>query len=410
MTTCTRHTTRTLAVALGTAVLACAGACSDPHAAVRTAGEVRKVAVASVERTDLSRTLTLAAEFRPFQEIDVHAKVAGYLKAIHVDVGDRVKAGQLLAVLEVPELQDEIQVDEATVNHSAEEINRARADVDRAESGHEVAHLGATRLAAVLKNRPNLVAQQDIDDAAAHDRMAEAQVATAKAALAAAHQQLAASKARAGRTRTLLEYTRITAPFDGVVTHRYADTGAMIQAGTASQTQAMPVVTLSHNDRLRLTIDVPESAVSRIRVGAPVEVRVDAIGRTFPGTVARFANKLNVDTRTMRTEVDVANRDLVLVPGMYAKASIALERANGVLAVPVQALDRTEDAASVLVVTDGKIERRAVKTGLESPDLVEVRSGLEAGELVVIGSRSQLRPGQAVASAKSGTGAAQRIQ
>ena len=141
-----------------------------------------------------------------------------------------------------------------------------------------------------------------------------------------------------------------------------------------------------------------------------MEVRVDAIGRTFPGTVARFANKLNVDTRTMRTEVDVANRDLVLVPGMYAKASIALERANGVLAVPVQALDRTEDAASVLVVTDGKIERRAVKTGLESPDLVEVRSGLEAGELVVIGSRSQLRPGQAVASAKSGTGAAQRIQ
>ena len=133
MTTCTRHTTRTLAAALGTAVLACAGACSGPQAAARTAGEAPKVAVASVERTDLSRTLTLAAEFRPFQEIDVHAKVAGYLKAIHVDVGDRVKAGQLLAVLEVPELQDEIQLDEATVNHSAEEINRARADVDRAE-------------------------------------------------------------------------------------------------------------------------------------------------------------------------------------------------------------------------------------------------------------------------------------
>jgi RND family efflux transporter MFP subunit len=368
------------------------------------------VAVTPVERTDLSRTLTLAAEFRPFQEIDVHAKVAGYLKAIHVDVGDRVKTGQLLAILEVPELHDEMVQDEATVNRSAEEINRARADLDRAESGHEVAHLGATRLAAVLKNRPNLVAQQDIDDAAARDRMAEAQVATAKAALAAAQQQLAASKASANRTKTLLEYTRITAPFDSVVTHRYADTGAMIQAGTSSQTQAMPVVKLSENDRLRLTIDVPESAVSRIRVGAPVDVHVDAIGKTFPGIVARFANKLNTDTRTMQTEVDVPNKDLVLVPGMYAQASIALDQQKAVLAIPVQALDRAEDATTVLTVTDGKVQRRTIKTGLESPDRVEVTSGLREGELVVVGSRSQLRPGQVVTPAPTSTATAQRSE
>src|SRR5262245_6328972 len=321
---CTRHRCRPLAtVVLAAGVLTGASGCSGPHAAARTSAGVPNLAVASIERTDLSQTLTLAAEFRPFQEIDVHAKVAGYLKAIHVDVGDRVKAGQLLALLEVPELRDDVQQDEATVNRSAEEINRARADLDRAESAHEVAHVGATRLAAVMKNRPNLVAQQDIDDAAARDRMAEAQVATAKAALAAAQQQLAASKAGASRTKTLLEYTRITAPFDGVVTHRYADTGAMIQAGTSSQSQAMPVVKLSDNTRLRLIIDVPESAVAHVHVGAPVDVHVDTIGKDFPGTVARFANKLNPDTRTMQTEVDVANNDLVLVPGMYARASLA---------------------------------------------------------------------------------------
>src|SRR5262245_20549940 len=287
-------------VSLGTigAALLAAIACSGSRAASRTTAELSTVAVVRAERGDLSQTLTLAAEFRPFQEIDVHAKVAGYLKAIYVDVGDRVKAGQLLAVLEIPELLDELQQSEAAVQHSAEEINRAQADLDRAESAHEIAHLVSTRLAAVLKSRPNLVAQQDIDDAAARDRMAEAQVATAKAALAGAQQQLAVSKATANKSKTLLEYTRITAPFTGVVTHRYADTGAMIQAGTSSQSQAMPLVKLSQNDLLRLTIRVPESVVSRVRIGEPVEVRVDAVGRTFPGTVARFAHKVDPDTRT----------------------------------------------------------------------------------------------------------------
>ena len=147
-----------------------------------------------------------------------------------------------------------------------------------------------------------------------------------RAALAAAEQQLAVSKATANKTHTLLEYARITAPFAGVITHRYADTGAMIQAGTSSQTQTMPVVQLSENDRLRLIIQVPESAVSHIRVGEPVDVRVESLGRTFPGVIARFAGKVNAETRTMETEVDVQNANLTLVPGMYAYASIALER------------------------------------------------------------------------------------
>jgi len=383
------------------AVILCAAAlapaCSRSHAASPPAQTDRPtVAVARVQRADLSQALTLAAEFRPFQEIDVHAKVAGYLKAIYVDVGDRVKAGQLLAVLEIPELQDDARQDEATVQRSAEEINRARADLERAESAHEIAHLASARLAGVLKARPNLVAQQEIDEAAARDRIAEAQTATAKAALASAQQQLAVSAAIANKTKTLLEYTRITAPFDAVVTHRYADTGAMIQAGTSSQTQAMPVVRLSANDRLRLTIAVPESAVARIRVGEPVDVRVDAVKRTFAGTVARFAGKVNADTRTMATEVDVANKDLTLVPGMYAYASIALDSAKGVLTIPVQAVDRGDAGASVLVVDHGLVQRRAVTIGLEAPDRVEVTTGVADGDMVVVGNRSQLRVGTEV--------------
>src|SRR5579864_3211644 len=185
-----------LAVVLGGAVVLglLAGGCTS-RAATPVGGDVPTVAVAKVERGDLSQTLTLAAEFRPFQEIDVHAKVAGYLKAIYVDVGDRVHTGQLLATLEIPELRDELQQDEAAVRRSAEEIKRAQADLNRTESAHAVAHLSATRLEGVMKERPNLVAQQDIDDAQGRDRVAEAQVATAQATLAAAEQQLEVSKA-----------------------------------------------------------------------------------------------------------------------------------------------------------------------------------------------------------------------
>lgn len=397
----------TILTAGAVALAACTGCSSTRAAGSPASAAPPAVAVARVARGDLTQTLTLAAEFRPFQEIDVHSKVAGYVKSIAVDVGDRVKAGQLLAVLEIPELQDEIRQDEAAVRRNAEEIRRAKADLERAESAHQVAHLASTRLAGVIKDRPNLVAQQDVDDATARDRMAEAQVATAQAAIAAAEQQLEVSKATQTRTQTLFAYARITAPFDGVVTHRYADTGAMIQAGTASQTQTMPIVRLSENRLLRLTIPVPESAVTHIRLGESVDVRVEALGRTYPGKIARFAGRLNADTRTMETEVDVSNANLELIPGMYASADIALERISGALIVPVQALDRDEQKATVMVVTGGQTERREVKTGLELPDRVEVTAGLSENELVVVGSRSQLKAGTAVTPKVSETQAAE---
>ena len=373
----------------------CAAACSRPQA--HAANEPPAVAVARVTRGDLARVLTVAAEFRPNQEIDVHAKVAGYLKSINVDVGDRVKPGQLLAVLEIPELQDEMQQDEAGVKRATEEVNRAQADLERAEAAHDATHLASSRLVAVSKTRPNLIAQQDLDEASGRDRVSEAQVSTAKAALASAREQLEIAKANQSKTRTLFAYARITAPFEGVITHRYADTGAMIQAGTSSQTQTMPLVRLSQNNVLRLIIPVPESAVSRIRLHAPVDVHVESLGRTFAGTVARFSDRLDGDTRTMRVEVDVPNPTLELVPGMYAQASIALDQATDALTIPVQAIDRTEKGASVVVVSrQGAVERRDVELGLETADRVAVTRGVDAGDLVVTGNRAQLKAGEIV--------------
>lgn len=373
-----------------------AGACSRPQAKTRAA-DVPTVAVAKVTRGDLSRRLTVAAEFRPYQEIDVHAKVSGYLRSIAVDVGDRVKQGQLLAVLEVPELQDELHQDEALVQRASEEIHRAQADLERAESAHEMAHLGSTRLASASAARPNLIARQDLDEAVGRDRIAEAQVSTAKAGLASAGRQHEVAIANQAKTRTMFAYARITAPFAGVITRRYADTGAMIQAGTSSQTQTLPLVKLSQNTLLRLIIPVPESAVSRIHEHETVDVRVESIGKTYPGTLARLSQRLDSDTRTMGVEVDVANPTLELVPGMFAQASIALDEVKGALLVPIQAIDRVSDKARVLVVNgDRTIEPREVRLGLETADRVVVTSGLSEGDLVVTGNRAQFKRGTVV--------------
>jgi RND family efflux transporter MFP subunit len=355
------------------------------------------VAAARVHRADLTRALAVTAEFRPYQEIDVHAKVAGYVKRIYVDVGDRVKEGQLIAILEIPELQDEVQTAEASVSKSQEEIRRAQADLERAQSVHEVAHLAYSRLADVAKTRPELVAQQEIDDAMGRDRVAQAQVATAKASLAAAEQQLRVAQADREKVRALFAYARIKAPFPGVVTKRYADTGSMIQTGVSSQTQSMPLVTLAQENPLRLVIPVPESAVSEIRLGSTVEVNVSALGKNFQGKVARFADQVDIATRTMHTEVDVPNPSGQLIPGMYASASLVFSNERNALVVPIQALIRTEDRVTVLLIDkQNKLEERLVRIGIEAPDQVEIASGLNEGDLVVVGNRSQLQPGMAV--------------
>jgi RND family efflux transporter MFP subunit len=355
------------------------------------------VAVAPVQRGSIAHTLDVASEFRPFQEVDLHAKEAGYVKEIYVDVGSHVHAGQLLAVLEIPELKDEITRANAEVSRAQDEITRAQADERRAESAHEVAHVSYTRLAGVVKDRPDLVAQQDVDDAAGKDRETEAQVDTAKATLSSARQQLNVARAGLQKTQTLFAYGDIRAPFDGVVTKRYADKGTMLAAGTSSEKQAIPLVQLSQNGLLRLIIPVPESAVSFIHVGSPAMIRVPELKREISGKVTRFADVVNSETRTMDTEIDVPNAKFELVPGMYANVLLVLEEQPNALTVPVEAIVREGDTATALVVSSaGHIEERQVKLGLESATRFQVLSGLTENELVVLGGRGKLRPGEKV--------------
>jgi RND family efflux transporter MFP subunit len=342
----------------------------------------------------------LTAEFKPFQEIDVMAKVAGYIKQINVDVGDRVREGQLLATLEIPEMADDLRRAQAALDRGSADVRRASDELQRANSVYDIAHLSFQRLAGVSEKRPGLVAQQELDDVHSRGLVAEAQVSAAKSALESARQQVNVNTAELQKAQTLFEYTRVAAPFAGVITKRYADTGSMIQAGTASQTQAMPVVRLSENTLLRLILPVPESAVPTVHIGQQVEVRVPTLHRSFPGRVARFVDKVSLATRTMDTEVDVPNPNLALAPGMYAEADLTLEQRRAVLAVPVLAVDidgANPAVGQVMVVTlERRVETRKVALGIETANRVEIRSGLNEGDMVVLGGRAALQAGQEV--------------
>lgn len=355
------------------------------------------VSVAKVLREDLANSSVLSAEFRPSQEIDLHAKVAGYLKSITVDVGDHVRAGQLLAELEVPEMRQEVTQATAQQKRSELDAARARTEVARAETLVKIRQLSYDRLAAVAKQRPNLIAQQEIDNSFAQLQDAQAQVATTKATLAASEEQIKISSNVTDRAGTMLAYTRITAPFSGVITKRYADPGALIQAGTSSASQAKPVVRLSQIDHLRLILAVPESIVSRVKPGTPVAIRVDGVEASISGRVARFSNQLNPSTRTMETEVDVPNPNGTLLPGMYAYATLQLDQRLDTLSIPIQAATGTGREQSIYVVNKkNQLENRTVHLGMDTAERCEVLSGLEEGELVMIGSRGQLKPGDTV--------------
>jgi RND family efflux transporter MFP subunit len=393
---------RSMAIALA---VVCLSACSGRTgtAAVETS---RAVAVETVTRRDLGRSLELAAEFRPNQEIDLHAKVSGYVKAIYVDIGDHVARGQLIAELEAPEMSQQVAQADASLKRSLADVERARSELQRSEAQRAIRRLSFDRLSTVIKARPNLVAQQDIDDANARLQDADAQLSASQASLAVCQEQVQIARSAKDQLDTMLTYLRITAPFAGVITKRLADQGAMIQAGTASHVQAMPLVQLSEVDHLRLILPVPDSVVPGIRMNAPVEVRVDSLKRVFQGHISRFSGKLDSSTRTMETEVDLPNADSSIKPGMFGYATLVLEQRIGVLTVPVQALSGRSSPATILVVgPDKRLQERQVTLGMETPGRIEVLSGLHENELVVVGARANLQSGLLVDPKVQDTGA-----
>jgi RND family efflux transporter MFP subunit len=355
-------------------------------------------AVVTVQRQDLASQLTIAAEFQPYQEVNVYAKVSGYIQKLYVDWGTHVKQGQLLAVLEIPELQQQLQQDEANTRKSEQDLDRAKEELNRAESAYAVAHLTYSRLADVQKSRPELVAQEEIDVAQGKDAEASAGQSSAKAGLAGSEQELEATKAAYEKDRAMYSYARITAPFEGVVTEIGAYTGALLPAGTSSNKGDQALCRLSQNNLLRLVIPVPERAVADLHVGENVTVHVSTINKSFEGKVSLYSDEIDPQTRTMHTEVVVPNPNYEIVPGMYATVELPLHRVQNALVAPVQAVQLSgEDHGAVLVVVDGnRIEKRDVALGLQSATEIEILSGLRENDRVVFGEQSQFKAGELV--------------
>jgi len=357
----------------------------------------KAAAVVGVVRGPLANSLTIAGQFEPYQEVDLHAKVSGYIRWIKVDIGDRVRQGEILAELEVPELQDQLQGAQAEVRHTQSEIERAQSEVVSAESTHAALHAAYTRLLEASKERPGLIAEQELDDARAKDQESEAQINVAKSSLDAMQQQLGVSQADSHRIQTLTNYEQIISPFNGVVTMRYADTGSLIQSGTSSNTQSMPVVRVAQSDLLRLRMPVPESDVPYIHEGGDVQVKVNATGNVFDGKIVRFARALDSGTRTMLTEVDVPNANLSLSPGMYAETVIQLQQRGDAVFLPAQAVIQSGDQAYVLVVDPShRVEKRIVVLGIQTANRAEITSGLRVGEQVIASGQENYQSGQTV--------------
>ena len=393
-----KRTSLIVAAGIGLPVLAGIITCSfkDRHSAT-IAAEIPSATVVAVTRGTIAHTLKLAGQFQPYQVVDVHAKVSGYIKHIYVDIGDKVQAGQTLAILEVPELNAQLKGTVSQFGRSKDEITRAQHEVARAESEHSAVHADYLRLLQASTAQPGLIAQQELDNAQSKDLSTAAQIDAAKATLSGARQGADVADADRERVQDLNDYTHVTAPLSGIIVWRYADTGALIQAGTASDTQSLPLVKLSQSSLLRLRLPVPEDAVSYIHEGAEVNVTVDAIHRTLVGKVVRFTRDVSLATGTMETEVDVENSDLSLTPGMYANTTLELERRNKVLLIPVQAVIRNGNQASVLMVdSGGRVQARNVALGMQGTMLVEVKSGLNEGDKVITGGQSNYQPGEVV--------------
>ena len=370
---------------------------SHGNSRVEAAPEPAAARVSVVERGSVSHVLALAGQFQPYQVIDVHPKVSGFIRSIKVDIGDRVRQGQTLAVLEVPELQAQLEGTVAQVSRSSDEIVRAQHEVAAAEARFTSVHADDDRLQQAAKAQPGLIAQQELDDALSKDLSAAAQVDAAKAALSAARGGAEVARADNRRVGAMEDYTHVIAPIDGVITWRYADTGALIQSGTDSNSQALPIVKLAQSGLLRLRMPVPEDAVRYVKVGDTMQVRVDALDRSFTGKVVRFTRDVNFETRTMETEIDVENKDLSIDPGMYANTQLLLNHVDNVLTIPVEALV-LRDHQEVVYVLDGRnrVHERVVEVGLRGSRLAEIRSGLADGERVIVGGQQKYQEGERI--------------
>ncbi len=367
------------------------------------AGEFPSAAVSVVRRLPAVSSVTVPGVFQAYQDVLVDAKVSGYVKQINVDIGDIVHTGEVLAVLEVPELKAQVEATKAAITRDKAETQRTQNDVYRAKALHTALHLEYVRLVGAAATRPGLIAQQELDDAQAKDLSSEAQIDAAKSSHDAALEKLSEDQSELQHYQALFAYTFVRAPFDGVVTFRYADTGALLAAGTSEDTSALPLVRLAQSGLLRLRMPVPESAANYMRIGGAATVQVQATGELIHTKIVRFTRSMDRNTRTMLTEVDVPNRDLHLAPGMYANTTFPLVDHSHALSVPIDAIVEGDNPYVLALDKQNRVVKRSVVLGIQGPNRYEIVSGVNEGDLVIVGNQANYQPGEIVTPSPTDT-------
>jgi membrane fusion protein, multidrug efflux system len=334
------------------------------------------VTVVEPERRAGVQTITLPASVEAIERATLYAKVSGYVQWIRVDKGDRVEKGEVLAQLEVPEVEKEYQSAQAAVAESQAEYERAQADAKLKQLTYE-------RTKGVRDSEPTVVSPQEVDVARAASETAAGNVQLAKARL---------DKARAdlGKLQVLAEFAKVTAPFDGVVTERFVDSGALIQAGANSS--GTPVISVAKIDQVRVYISVPEVNLAQISRGIKAQVRLDSLpGAQLSGKVTRFADAVDPQSRTMKTEIDLANPEHRILPGMFGTVTLQLSTDPHAVFLPDQSI-RQDSAGNkyVFAVENGYVRKVTVQTGPDDGTVTQV-FGLRAEQAVVLSGAENLR-------------------
>src|ERR1700722_15052102 len=352
-----------------------------------------RVEIEHPRRVTVVQRLQTNATLAAFEETDLFAKVSGYLSDVRVDIGDHVKAGQVLAVISVPEMENELAEDKAQLDSKQRSLETAERQVDHNNANVALQDVTLKRQEELLKARN--IAPQDLDQARANAVIAKADVGVAEANRAFAAAQVDLAAATVERIKTLLAYSRIVAPFVGVVGRGLGNRGDLVQAATSTRTT--PLFTGQRIDTIRVFCDVPENEVPHLHIGDPAIVKPYGFeGKPFFGTVTRFSLRLNPETRNMRTEIDLPNPEERLYPGMYAEVSLEMNRRPDALTVPAAAVGSDGVGNFVYTITDNRITRLAINIGLTDSGRTEVTGGLSKETPVVTTFRGAPPPGTAV--------------
>jgi RND family efflux transporter MFP subunit len=343
-----------------------------------------------------AKNLTLPGSVEGVQEVTIYARTNGYLTQRLADIGDRVEAGQLLAEIDSPETDRELEQARANLAQTRSAYMQSRANLEQARAAL-VQNQTNANFARVSSNRwqqlqqQGAVSQQAFDEKqAAYDanranvKAAESVIAANQASVESASANIQASEANVRRLEAMAAYKHITAPFNGVITARNVDTGALISAGSGGN-NAVWLYKIAQPSTLRIFVNVPQSEIASVRPGQPVTITVRELPKqVFKGKVVRTARALDATARTLRSEVEIANPGSKLLPGMFAQVQFNLNQMNAPMVVPANAIVSRSEGTLVAVVQDGKVHFQKVVTGRDYGTEVEVLSGLQGDEQLAV--------------------------